>query len=193
MPGASGERFAAPGGKLTLDEALSSARETRALVIGSDVLRDAPTLFAQQFPGCSAVIVADERTFAAAGRVVSEAFAAERVRSLAPYIFRDPSLYAEMRFVNELECSLAGHDAIPVAVGSGTINDLTKLAAYRIRRPGYMCVATAASMDGYTAFGASIAHRGAKQTFECPAPVAVLADIDVELQLDLAKVAEIEN
>ena len=29
-----------------------------------------------------------------------------------------------------------------------------------------MCVATAASMDGYTAFGASITAEGAKQTFE---------------------------
>jgi glycerol-1-phosphate dehydrogenase [NAD(P)+] len=42
-----------------------------------------------------------------------------------------------------------------------------------------MSVATAASMDGYTAFGASITHNGSKQTFVCPAPAAVLADIDV--------------
>jgi len=42
-----------------------------------------------------------------------------------------------------------------------------------------MAVATAASMDGYTAFGASITKDGSKQTFECPAPVAVVADLDV--------------
>ena len=34
-------------------------------------------------------------------------------------------------------------------------------------------------MDGYTAFGASITHQGSKQTFECPAPRAVVADLDV--------------
>jgi glycerol-1-phosphate dehydrogenase [NAD(P)+] len=34
-------------------------------------------------------------------------------------------------------------------------------------------------MDGYTAFGASITFQGAKQTFNCPAPRAVIADIDV--------------
>jgi glycerol-1-phosphate dehydrogenase [NAD(P)+] len=73
---------------------------------------------------------------------------------------------------------LRGHTAIPVAVGSGTINDLTKLAAHRTERP-YLCVATAASMDGYTAFGASITYQGAKQTFQCPAPTAVVADLDV--------------
>jgi glycerol-1-phosphate dehydrogenase [NAD(P)+] len=34
-------------------------------------------------------------------------------------------------------------------------------------------------MDGYTAFGASITYQGAKQTFKCPAPTAVVADLDV--------------
>jgi glycerol-1-phosphate dehydrogenase [NAD(P)+] len=65
-----------------------------------------------------------------------------------------------------------------VAVGSGTINDLVKLSAHHCGRP-YMSVATAASMDGYTAFGASITKDGYKQTMTCPAPTAVVADIDV--------------
>jgi glycerol-1-phosphate dehydrogenase [NAD(P)+] len=93
-------------------------------------------------------------------------------------MFRAPDLYAEHRFVAELESALRSHGAIPVAVGSGTVNDLTKLASHRVGRP-YMCVATAASMDGYTAFGASITYQGAKQTFQCPAPTAVVADLDV--------------
>jgi glycerol-1-phosphate dehydrogenase [NAD(P)+] len=97
---------------------------------------------------------------------------------LEPFIFRDPKLYAEFKFVEELEQSLKTHNAIPVAVGSGTINDLTKLSSHRTNRP-YMCVATAASMDGYTAFGASITFKGSKQTFNCPAPTAVVADIEV--------------
>jgi glycerol-1-phosphate dehydrogenase [NAD(P)+] len=42
-----------------------------------------------------------------------------------------------------------------------------------------MCVATAASMDGYTAYGASITKDGSKQTFDCPAPQVVVADLDV--------------
>jgi glycerol-1-phosphate dehydrogenase [NAD(P)+] len=42
-----------------------------------------------------------------------------------------------------------------------------------------MTVATAASMDGYTAYGASITLSGSKQTFDCPAPRAVIADLDV--------------
>ena len=66
-------------------------------------------------------------------------------------------------------------DAIPVAVGSGVINDLTKLTAHRCGRR-YMCVGTAASMDGYTAYGASITYQGNKQTFDCPAPYGMALD-----------------
>jgi glycerol-1-phosphate dehydrogenase [NAD(P)+] len=109
---------------------------------------------------------------------VLAAFRAAGHPIVEPLVIDDPSLYAEWRFVEQVEASLRAHDAIPVAVGSGTINDLVKLASHRLGRP-YACVATAASMDGYTAYGASITHQGNKQTFECPAPRAVVADVDV--------------
>jgi glycerol-1-phosphate dehydrogenase [NAD(P)+] len=165
--------------KLTLAEALSSARETRVLVVGRNVLTDTARVFQAQFPGSRAVIVSDEITFPLAGKIVRDALAKAGVDCIAPFIFTDPNLYAEFKFVEELEASLRQHDAIPIAVGAGTINDLVKIAVHRVGRPAYMCVATAASMDGYTAFGASITYQGAKQTFNCPAPRAVIADIDV--------------
>ncbi|MBQ0025458.1 MAG: iron-containing alcohol dehydrogenase, partial [Bacteroidales bacterium] len=36
-----------------------------------------------------------------------------------------------------------------------------------------------ASVDGYSSFGASISYQNSKQTFSCPAPLAIIADIDV--------------
>jgi len=163
---------------LSLAEALRAARETRCLEIGAGIKSATPRVFREQFGERPAVIVADVNTYRAAGQAVAEAFRAAGHRMLDPFIFRVPDLYAEHRFVMELESAFRGHAAVPVAVGSGTVNDLTKLASHRTERP-YMCVATAASMDGYTAFGASITYQGAKQTFLCPAPVAVVADLDV--------------
>lgn len=163
---------------LTLTQALAAARETRRLEIGGGILPQTPALFASVCPGRTAVLVADENTMQAAGAVVQRAFESSAVRVREPFVFRDPDLYAEYRFVERLEAALKPHDAVPVAVGSGTINDLTKLAAHLTQRPS-LCVATAASMDGYTAFGSSITFQGSKQTFDCPAPVAVLADLDV--------------
>ncbi len=164
---------------LTIEEALGSARETRALLVGEGALNETARIFREQFPGAQAVIIADERTFRAAGQRVAQMLALAGVTCRPPFIFSDPDLYAEMRFVDLLEAALRLHDSIPIAVGSGTINDLTKLASHRAGRPAYMCVASAASMDGYTAFGASITYEGAKQTFNCPAPRAVIADLEV--------------
>ncbi|RZJ17128.1 MAG: sn-glycerol-1-phosphate dehydrogenase, partial [Acinetobacter sp.] len=125
-----------------------------------------------------AVIIADTTTYRIAGETVYKALQKANISQLSPFIYNHPDLYAEYTFVNELVDFLKTNNAIPIAVGSGTINDLTKLASHLTGRQ-YMCVATAASMDGYTAFGASITANGAKQTFNCPAPQACLADIDI--------------
>ncbi|TZF86283.1 sn-glycerol-1-phosphate dehydrogenase (plasmid) [Pedobacter sp. BS3] len=161
-----------------VETALKAASETKALIIGRGVLKQAAQLFKAQFPGKKAIIVADTITFGVAGETVSKQFESEDIDQENPYIYSDPEIYAEYSYVDELVAVLKNYDAIPVAVGSGTINDLTKLASHLTGRP-YMCVATAASMDGYTAFGASITANGAKQTFNCPAPQACLADIDI--------------
>jgi glycerol-1-phosphate dehydrogenase [NAD(P)+] len=167
---------------------LAAARETRACVIGAGVLKEVPAVFGEHFPGQKAIVVADATTLAVAGSCVQDALSASKLSGASPYVFADPALYAEMAYVDQLTAALHASDLIAVAVGSGTVNDLTKLASHRCGRP-YMCVGTAASMDGYTAFGASITFRGNKQTFSCPAPRAVLADLDVLCQAPPAMTA----
>lgn len=163
---------------LTLGAALAAARETLTLEIGPSILGEVPCVFRQHFGERRAVVVADTHTLAAAGNRVCVALQSAGCETVEPYIFDNSDLYAAHRFVEQLEASFRKHDAIPIAVGSGTINDLVKLASHRTGRK-YVCVATAASMDGYTAYGSSITFEGSKQTFDCPAPLAVVADLDV--------------
>lgn len=146
--------------------------------IGSGPLARVPEIFHAQFGLAPAVVIADPNTFAAAGEAVVAAFRRAGHPCGEPFLFTDPQLYAEYRYVEELISFLRDHEAIPVAVGSGTINDLVKRAAHVTGRQ-YLAVATAASVDGYTAYGASITHAGSKQTFDCPAPQAIVADLDV--------------
>lgn len=159
-----------------IQRALAAARDTKVLVVRGGVRHDAAKVFAQHFGNAQALIVADENTYRAAGVDVSNAFAWDLAPGCPAFVF-GPSVYADEQHANELTSVLSSTDAVPVAVGSGTINDLTKLAAHRVNRP-YMVVATAASMDGYTAYGASITAQGSKQTFDCPAPKVVLADFE---------------
>lgn len=158
-----------------IESALQRTTDTRDLAIGVGAMKKAPEMFRRLFPGARAVIVADATTYRVAGEEVAACFAEAGIPTEAPYIFDDPHLYAEWSFVERLEAYLGSVDAVAVAVGSGVINDLTKLVSAHLGRR-YMVVGTAASMDGYTAYGASITFEGNKQTFDCPAPCGMVLD-----------------
>src|SRR5918992_1121300 len=115
----------------------------------------------------TADVVLGQGALGSVAEVVGRTFGGRRVFVLADYTN-----------IERLRDALSGHDAVPVAVGSGSLNDIVKRAASEAGRP-YLVVATAASMDGYTAFGAAITRDGYKQTMTCPAPRAVVADLEV--------------
>jgi glycerol-1-phosphate dehydrogenase [NAD(P)+] len=158
--------------------ALKSASDTKFLRCGAGARHEVAEIFSQAdlFGSQPAILVADENSYSAAGLDVFDGFRRAGMAVAEPYIF-GPDVYAEDRCVQQLQTAIQNVQGIPIAVGSGTINDLTKLVAHRLGRR-YMAVATAASMDGYTAYGASITSRGSKQTFDCPAPLAVVADLE---------------
>ena len=94
-----------------------------------------------------------------------------------PLIFPGvPTLYADyenVEIVRQRLQELPG--AVACSIAAGTLNDITKLASGELRRP-YLNVCTAASVDGYTAYGAAISRDGFKVTRDCPAPAGVIAD-----------------
>lgn len=164
--------------KLNIEQALALASDTKALKIGCNVLNAIPALFKEVFGEKKAIVVTDITTWKIAGEKVREHLIRENIDNVVPYIFDSLKLDAEFNNVLKLEEALKTNDAIPIVVGGGTLNDLTKLASSHLGRP-YMCVPTAAAMDGYAAFGASITYKGMKQTFSCPAPMAIVADIEI--------------
>jgi glycerol-1-phosphate dehydrogenase [NAD(P)+] len=161
-----------------LATALRRARDTRLLRLDRGARFSTGEAFASLFAGATALVIADENTFAVAGRDVVDSLRAAGQPCRDPVILAAEGLYAEYSFAEQIRGLIAPTDAVPIAVGAGALNDLVKLAAHQCNRP-YLTVATAASMDGYTAYGASITFNGSKQTFDCPAPRGVIADLDV--------------
>jgi glycerol-1-phosphate dehydrogenase [NAD(P)+] len=162
-----------------INAALRDTSDTHHLLIGTGVLDEVGNVLEQAFGQQSAVVVADDNTYAVAGKAVYDRLRSSGWTVEAPIVFPGtPSLYASFENVLALEEKLRTTSAVPIVVGSGTLNDITKLAAYRSGRQ-YLCVSTAASVDGYTAFGAAITKDGFKQTMACPAPRAVVADLDI--------------
>src|SRR3954469_8357387 len=111
-----------------IEHALANATDTRAVLVEAGALRSAAGVFAECFAReAAAVVVADETTWAVAGEAVHDALrAAGRDVRDAHVLPARPAPYAEYKTVTAVADALAAHDAIPVAVGSGTINDLVK-------------------------------------------------------------------
>lgn len=166
---------------MTIEEALRKATDTKACLIGDGVIGRVPSVFREQFPGKdAAILIADPRTWKAAGEKTAALLEAAGVKTSRHIVEPDGrTFHAEYRYVEGVRDAVEKTGAVPVAVGSGVINDLTKRAAGELGIP-YMVVATAASVDGYSSFGAAlVSPEGAKQTYPCPAPRAIVADLGV--------------
>ncbi len=162
-----------------IDDALATATDTKAVLISRDAVSETGRLFTEVFGDATALVVADDNTWRVTGQAVVDSLVASGVVVLEPFLFPGkPTLYADYAKVETLRDHAAATDAVIIVVGSGTLNDIAKLASGELGRP-YGVVATAASMDGYAAFGASITRDGFKITRTCPAPALVIASLDV--------------
>ena len=160
-----------------IEEALSGATDTKACVIGPGAVESSAQMFRGLFPAArNAIVVEDPRTKAVAGGRTASLLAAAGVAVEEYVVNPDGSdFHATYDKVEEVRDALAASGAPAVAVGSGTINDLVKRASGELDRQ-YMVVGTAASMDGYTSYGAAITKDGMKQTLDCRAPAGCIVD-----------------
>ena len=191
--------------KERIAKALSISTDTKVFEMGQGVSERTPEIFKEYFPGRKAVILADVHTWPILGERLCTLFKDAGIETES-YIIDKEVFHAEWKYVEMTDLVVEGDYAaakviedstehveaepeilfkepsssygVLVSVGSGVINDLCKLASYH-HGQSYISVATAASVDGYSSFGASITYGGAKQTFTCPAPVAIVADIDI--------------
>ena len=174
-----------PESAMTIEEAVSHATDTRECIIGEGTLPGVAGVLKRQFPeAAGALVVADPRTWNAAGERGCEILKSSGI-AVSRHVIEPggAEFHPEYRYVREIEevFGRLGARCVPVAVGSGVINDLVKCAAGEMSVP-YMVVATAASVDGYSSYGAAIiSPNGVKETHDCPAPRAILADVDVLL------------
>lgn len=156
------------------------AETTKAFYVGEEGFNRFCRLYGELFGRRDYFIIADDNTKKAAGDRLDKCLTREGLTRAGAYVYRGkPTLEADYSHVTPLKEKLTeAADAVPVAVGSGTINDLVKAACGELNRP-YGVFATAASVDGYASDGAALVKGGYKQTLRCPAPVLIVADSGV--------------
>jgi glycerol-1-phosphate dehydrogenase [NAD(P)+] len=162
-----------------LSAAVRSAATTRDVRIAAGSLGALPAVLRQTAPAGRYLVIADEHTWKVAGKRAVSLLASERLAACDPVMLTgEPRVKPSAETARSLAAAIRSGDALPIAVGAGVINDLVKYAA-ELAGTSYVCVPTAASMDGYAASGAALRDDGFKRTFACAAPVAIVADLDV--------------
>ncbi len=158
--------------------AVAQSKKIEAVVIEQGALRRVPDLLREHFKSSSAFLVADENTMAAAGNDLKKHLT-DGGFALSEHIFPGtPYLKGKVEYAEVFLPRLQAHGGVPVAVGSGVINDLVKYAAFQIGKP-YLAVATAASMDGYASAGSPLTQKGFKHTIPCAPPRVIIADLGI--------------
>ena len=117
-------------------------------------------------------LICDRNTYKAAGQTVEALFPGIPVLCLDP-----EGLHADERATALIEEQLGSADLL-LAVGSGTIHDLTRFTAHKRDIP-FVSVPTAPSVDGFVSTVAAMTWYGYKKTFPARAPIAVFADTDI--------------
>jgi len=152
--------------------------KTQSMTVGTGQIENIANVMSQFNLPKNVMIVSDTNTYDAAGDEV-----AKRLKAggyvVAEHIFDAKKLiHPDEVSVGQLMFAMEPEPQMIVAVGSGTINDLCRFCASRIKVP-YMVVATAPSMDGYASTVSPITRNGVKKTYNGIHPEIIVSDVDV--------------
>ena len=162
-------RFADPDGPGMLEVA------TRRVIIEPSLAGRAPELLRDSgIDGQRLAVVSDPETQRVLGARVEVALAAH---GRIDRIVLPSNPHPDDDTVERVRLASTQSDAL-VAVGSGTINDIVKMAAFRLGKP-YAVFGTAPSMNGYTSPTAAITVHGHKKSLPAAAARGVFLDIGV--------------
>lgn len=151
--------------------------DIQAIRVGSGVMQELPGIL-RDLGASHIFLVADNYTYEVAGRQVEQlldqaglAYHKRVFQTETPLV---PNEYA----LGSVLAAMTSQDDMLLAVGSGTLNDVTKYVSARTGVP-YVIAATAPSMDGYASTVAPTILDGFKTTLPAVYPAAIVADVDI--------------
>ena len=122
------------------------------------------------------LMIADSRTYQALGKQVEQALIAEGFNLKKALLEGTEEIIADEDHIVQVMNQMDAEERVFLAVGSGTITDITRFLAHRTRNT-FISLPTAPSVDGFVSVGAPLVIRGLKGTADCKAPAACFADL----------------
>ena len=154
----------------------------RALVMERGALEKIPQVISDLGDYAHLVMVCDDNTYAAAGQRVEGLCVPlwqREGKSFQTICLHSPAhgLHATETVVGDVMASMGACDLL-IAVGSGTIHDITRYVATELSLD-FVSVPTAASVDGFLSSIAAMTWHGVKRSFPAKPPIALISDSDV--------------
>ena len=146
------------------------------VIVGNGVISRLPGIIAK-YGAKKPFLLADENTFAAAGKAVCDILDEAGIRC-SRYIFPDTALEPDEKAVGSLMLHYDHSCDLIIGVGSGVINDIGKILSC-VTGHRYIIVATAPSMDGYASATSSMARDSLKVSLNTRCADVILGDIDI--------------
>lgn len=120
------------------------------------------------------MVVCDNNTYRVAGQRVCRVLEDNGI-AYKLHRFQEESVLPNEYFIGNLAMGMALDCDLFLAVGSGTLNDITRYVSAVAGKP-FCVVGTAPSMDGYISGGSALVFNDLKITFETHAPEAAFLD-----------------
>lgn len=118
----------------------------------------------------SPLLICDTNTYKATEEIMEGIFDICQV-----IVLEAEGLHADNYAVEIVENNMEEDIDLILAVGAGTIHDVSRYVAFQYKIP-FVSVPTAASVDGFVSTVAAMTWNGLKKTMPAAAPVAVFAD-----------------
>lgn len=151
--------------------------DIQAIRVGSGVIQELPGIL-RDLDASHIFLVADNYTYEAAGRQVEQLLGQAGLAYHKRVFQTETPLVPNEYALGSVLAAMTSQDDMLLAVGSGTLNDVTKYVSARTGVP-YVIAATAPSMDGYASTVAPTILDGFKTTLPAVYPAAIVADVDI--------------
>lgn len=151
--------------------------DIQAIRVGSGVIQELPGIL-RDLGASHIFLVADNYTYEAAGRQVEQLLDQAGLSYHKRVFQTETPLVPNEYALGSVLAAMTSQDDMLLAVGSGTLNDVTKYVSARTGMP-YVIAATAPSMDGYASTVAPTILDGFKTTLPAVYPAAIVADVDI--------------
>lgn len=148
----------------------------KEILSGKGVINRLPEIL-QKYGLKKPFIVADENTFAAAGRRATEILAKNGIQ-FTKFLFGAEQVEPDEKATERVYAAFDNSCDAVIGVGSGVINDICKLLSKKNDR-FYIIIATAPSMDGYASATSSMSVNGLKTSLASKCADVIIGDVDV--------------